>query len=459
MNCRHISSYLLVFAAGLPQFICMIYTFVVDAFIDELPDELFEPKNGEAEENNSKTNELQQLLENETQNNNLSSNKMHPTANSVAIVGKDLSNPNSPLINSCSNSVPSPNFNKTTVSPSQITTSATKSSTPNTVPNMIASPAIMNSQHHQGPSNRAKTPISNTMSTVTPMTSVPQNFSLPGYNAASSPGHVNPALSSRMRSNLVSNQNSSSMNNFSRHMTVDQTNHINALNSMSVNTMVTVKSEPNYMMGQPGLPINHTGVTANHVGMTGNQAGIPLNQGTMTMNQGPLSVNPPGMASNQVGVPVNPSGIPINHSGIPVNQNIMPAAQGGLQMNQGGIPLNQGGMQLNHARIPVNQTGVAINQGGLSLNHGGMGINQNAVSVNQGGLTMNLGGITLGEVSLNLFFLVKTFIISQKKYIRYILNSVYFLTVVTIFEFACCFSSAKHQQNILYHNMLIVKMS
>lgn len=236
--------------------------------MDELPDELFETRNGETEDNDSKPQELQQLLENETPNGgNLSSNKIHQTANPVGMTGKDLSNPSSPAINS-SNSVPSPSLNNSMVSPAQITTAGSSMASPvPSAPNLSAA-ANMNSQHHptSGPLNPTAPPSSLAMTTnTTPLSSMPQNFH-GAYNALSPQGLVNPAmLPARMRNGPIANQNTSPLHNFGRQMTSEQANHTNTVNSLASNTMATVKAEPNYMMGQPGMPMNQGGMAFGEV--------------------------------------------------------------------------------------------------------------------------------------------------------------------------------------------------
>ena len=254
--------------------------------INELPEELFETGNGETEDSNSKPSELQQFLENEAPSSNLSSNKIHQTTNPVAMTGKDLSNPSSPALNNNTNSVPSPSLNNNAmVSPVQITTSSTRASPQPSAPNLSAA-ANMNSQHH--PPSGSLHPMaptnSHAMTTNTaPLTSMPQNF----YNAASPQGLVNAAmLSSRMRNGPIPNQNSSPMHNYGRQMTTEQANHMNTVNSLANNTMATIKAEPNYMLGQPGMPMN--------------QGGMPMNQGGMPVNQGGMAVNQGGMALGDV---------------------------------------------------------------------------------------------------------------------------------------------------------------
>ena len=252
-----------------------------DTFLDELPEELFETRNGETEDNNSKSNELQQLLENDAPNSNLSSNKIHQTANPVGMTGKDLSNPSSPAINN-TNSVPSPSLsNNAMVSPAQITSSSSMASPQPSAPNLSAA-ANMNSQHHptSGTLNPTAPTNSHVMTTnATPLTSMPQNFSV-AYNAASPQGLVNPAmLPTRMRNGPIANPNSSPMHSYGRQMPTEQANHMNNVNSLANNTMATIKAEPNYMMGQPGMA---------------------LNQGGMAVNQGGMAVNPGGMTLGEV---------------------------------------------------------------------------------------------------------------------------------------------------------------
>ena len=262
--------------------------FVVDTFLDELPEELFETsdqfetRNGETEENNSKPNELQQLLENDTANSNLSSNQIHQTANPVAMTGKDMSNPSSPALNNNTNSVPSPNLsNNAMVSPAQInTTSSTMASPQPSGPNLSAV-ANMNSQHHpaSGPLNPTAPSNSHAMTTNSaPLTSMPQNF--PGaYNAPSPQGMVNPAmLPTRMRNGPIANQNSNPMHSFGRQMTTDQANHMNNVNSLANNTMPTIKAEPNFMIGQPGMAMNQGGMAVSQGGMAVNQGGMTLGE-------------------------------------------------------------------------------------------------------------------------------------------------------------------------------------
>jgi hypothetical protein len=253
-----------------------------DTFLDELPEELFETRNGETEDNNSKPHELQQLLENETPNSNLSSNKIHQNANPVGMTGKNLSNPSSPAnINNNTNSVPSPSMNNNaSFSPSQITTSSTMASPQPSVPNLSAA-ANMNSQHHStsGPLNPTAPSNSHAMTTnAAPLTSMPQNFPV-AYNAASPQGLVNPAmLPTRMRNGPISIQNSSPMHNFGRQMTSEQANHMNTVNSLTNSTMPTIKTEPNYMMGQPGMAMNQGGMAVNQGGMAVNQGGMSLGE-------------------------------------------------------------------------------------------------------------------------------------------------------------------------------------
>ena len=235
--------------------------------MDELPEELFET-NGETEENNSKSDELQQLLENETPNSNFSSNKIHQTANPVVMTGKDLSNPSSPALNNNTNSASSPSLNNNAmVSPAQITTSSAMASPKPSAPNLSAA-ANMNSQHHptSGPLNPTAPITSHAMTTNSaPLTSMPQNFPL-AY-PASPQVPVNPAmLPTRMRNGPIPNQNTSSMHNFGRQMTSEQTGHI--VSSLANNTMATIKAEPNFMMGQPGMPVNQGGMAVNQGGMT-----------------------------------------------------------------------------------------------------------------------------------------------------------------------------------------------
>ena len=252
-----------------------------DTFLDELPEELFETRNGETEDNNSKPNELQQLLENDTPNSNLSSNKIHQTANPVAMTGKDMSNPSSPALNNNTNSVPSPSLsNNAMVSPVQInnTTSSAMASPQPSGPNLSAA-ANMNPQHHptSGPLNPTAPSNSHAMTTNTaPLTSMPQNF--PGaYNAPSPQGMVNPAmLPARMRNGPIANQNSNPMHSFGRQMPTDPTNHMNNVNSLVNSTMPTIKTEPNFMMGQPGMGMNQGGMAVSQGGMAVNQGGMTL---------------------------------------------------------------------------------------------------------------------------------------------------------------------------------------
>ena len=252
-------------------------SFSADGFFDELPDELFETRNGETDDNSRPNNELQQLLESDTANSNLSSNKSHQGANPVAISGKDLSNPSSPAINSNTNSVPSPSLNSNAmVSPAQIPPSSSMASPQPSAQNLSVS-ANMNSQLHptSGPVNPAAPSSSHALTTSTaPLTNMPQNNFPVAYNAPSPQGLVNQAmLPNRMRNGPLPNQNSSPMHNFGRQMTPDQSgNHMNTVNSLANNTMPTIKTEPNFMMGQPGMPMN--------------QGGMPVNQGAMSVNQG-----------------------------------------------------------------------------------------------------------------------------------------------------------------------------
>ena len=234
--------------------------------MDELPEELFETRNGETEDNNSKPQELQQLLEKETASSNLSSNKIHQSANPVAMTGKDISNPSSPAINS-TNSVPSPSLSSAMVSPAQIPTSSMASPVPSG-PNLSVA-ANMNSQHHptSGTLNSIAPPNSMAMTSNTPpLGSMPQNFH-GAYNAASPQGLVNPAmLSTRMRNGPIANQNAAPLHNFGNQMTTGQPNHMNNVNSLANNTMATIKAEPNnYMMGQPGMPVNQGGMSLGEV--------------------------------------------------------------------------------------------------------------------------------------------------------------------------------------------------
>ena len=271
--------------------IYLIEGFLSAELINELPEELFETGNGDTEDNNSKPSELQQFLENEAPNSNLSSNKIHQTANPVAMTGKDLSNPSSPAINNNTNSVPSPSLNNNAmVSPVQITTSSTTRASPQpSAPNLSAA-ANMNSQHHptSGPLHPMAPTNSHAMTTnAVPLTSMPQNF----YNAASPQGLVNPAmLPSRMRNGPIPNQNSGPMHNYGRQMTTEQANHMNTVNSLANNSMATIKAEPNYMMGQPGMPMNQGGMPSNQGGMALNQGGMAVNQGGMTVNQGGMAL-------------------------------------------------------------------------------------------------------------------------------------------------------------------------
>lgn len=230
--------------------------------MDELPEEIFAISNEEADDSNNKSQELQQLMESETPSNNLSSNKMHQTANPVAITGKDLSNPSSPVINN-TNSVKSPALNNAMGSP-QITTSSIGSPVPS-APTLSAAVSI-NSQLHStaGTLNPAATPNSLAMtSNSSPLSNLQQNYH-GVYNSGSPQGLVNSAMIPRIRNGPTGNQSSISLHgasNFGRQMG-DQPNHMNA--AMGNNTLPSVKAEPNFMMGQAGMSMNE-GMTLGEV--------------------------------------------------------------------------------------------------------------------------------------------------------------------------------------------------
>ena len=224
--------------------------------MDELPEELFATRNGETDDSNSKSQELQQLLESDTLN-NLSSNKIHQPANPVAITGKDLSNPSSPTINN-TNPVKSP-----ALVSQQITTSSIVSPVPS-VPTLSAA-VSMNSQLHSisGTLNAAATPNSMAMTTNS-SPNLPQNYPSP-YNSVSPQGLVNNVLMARMRNGPNGNQSNTSLPNSSRFgkQMGDPANHINT--ALGNNTLPgTVKTEPNFLMGQTGMGMNQ-GITLGEV--------------------------------------------------------------------------------------------------------------------------------------------------------------------------------------------------